>query len=46
METSRQEGALRGSTLEAQAMLDFLFILLGAGTLALLAAYALALNRL
>jgi hypothetical protein len=37
---------LRASTLEAAAMLDFIFILLGAGMLAVLAAYALALDRL
>jgi hypothetical protein len=32
--------------LEAHAMLDFLFILLGAGMLAVLAGYAFMLNRL
>jgi hypothetical protein len=32
--------------METPAMLDFLFILLGAGMLAALAAYALALERL
>jgi hypothetical protein len=32
--------------LENLAMLDFLFVLLGAGSLAALAAYAIALDRL